>query len=158
MREWRAQLLYFEDVLWHARPAFSKAVVAGGMDWAISWSLWCLFPGGVRSVGGGLAGRVGCVVEGVGCLPLSVTRGRQRLARSEEVRAEMSCWVVFEVPSCGDGPGVKPERQVVPGAKFSVSGMGMQAHVVVCGFARIDLRRCMSNSWTSVVALWVVVS
>ena len=40
-----------------------------------------LLPGGVRSVGGGLAGRVGCVVEGEGCLLLSV-----RLVRSEEVR------------------------------------------------------------------------
>ena len=83
------------------------------------WSWCCLFSGGVRAVGGGLAGRVGCVVEGVGCLPLSV-----RLARSEEVRAEMSCWVVVEVPSCGDGHDVKPERQVVSGAKSSVSGMG----------------------------------
>ena len=69
-------------MLWHARPAFSKAVVSGDLGCAMSWSWWCLLPGVVRSVGGGLAGRVGCVVEGEGCLRMSV-----RLARSEEMRA-----------------------------------------------------------------------
>ena len=57
--------------------------------------------GSVRWVGGGLAGRAGCVVEGEGCLRLSV-----RLARSEEVRTV----IVVELSSCGDGPGVKTER------------------------------------------------
>ena len=100
-----------------------------------------------------MAGRVGCVVEGVGCLPLSV-----RLARNEEVRAAMACWVVVELPSCGGGPGVKSERQVVSGAKSFVSCMGMEAHVVFSGFVRMDFRRCMSNSLTGVMGFWVVVS
>ena len=100
-----------------------------------------------------MAGCVGCVVEGVGCVPLTV-----RLARSEEVRAEMACWVVVELSSYGDGPGVKPKRQVMSGAKSSVSGMGMEAHVVFAGGSRRDFRRCMSNSLTGVVGFWVVVS
>ena len=123
------------------------------MGSALSWSLWCLLSGGVRSVGGGLAGRGGCVVEGVACVSLSVG-----LARSEEVRVEMACWVDVELRSCGDGSGVKTERQVMSGAKSSVSGMGMDAHVVFACFSRIALRRCMSNSFASVVGVWVVVS
>ena len=100
-------------------------------------------------MGGGLAGRVGCVVEGESYLRLSV-----RLARSEEVRAV----IVVELSSCGDGPGVKPERHVMSGAKSSVSGMGMEDHVVFAGFCRMDFRRCMLNSFASVVGFCVVVS
>ena len=68
--------------------------------------------------------------------------------------------IVVDFPSCGDGPGVKSERQVMSGAKSSVSGMGMEAHVVFAGFCRIDFRRCMLNSFASVVGfkVWVVVS
>ena len=76
-------------------------------------------------MGGGLAGCVDCVVEGEGCLWLSV-----RLARSEEVRAA----IVVELTSCGDVPGVKPERQVMSGAKSSVSDIGMEATHCVCLF------------------------
>ena len=141
-------LLYFADVLWHARPAFCKAVVSVDLGCVMSWSWWCLVPGGVRPVGGVLAGRVGCVVEGEGCLLLSV-----RLVRSEEVRMV----IVDELSSCGDGPGVKPERQVMSGAKSSVSGMGMEAHVVFAGFCRMDFRRCMLNSFARVVGFCVVV-
>ena len=38
--------------------------------------------------------------------------------------------------------------------------MGMEAHVVFAGFCRIDFRRCMLNSFASVVGfkVWVVVS
>ena len=115
---------------------------------SLSWSWWCLLCG-VRSVGGGLAGCVDCVVEGEGCLWLSV-----RLARSEEVRAA----IVVELSSCGDGPGVKPERQVMSGAKSSVSVMGMEAHVAFSWLWRMGLRRCMLNSFVSVVGFCVSVS
>ena len=102
MTEWRSQLLYFADVFWRARPACCNAVVSGGIGSVICWSLWCLLSRVVRSVGVGLAGRVGCVVEGVvgaagvegvGCCPLSVG-----LVRSDKVRAEMACWIVVEGP------------------------------------------------------------
>ena len=32
-----AAQLCFADVLWHARPAFFKAVVSVGMGWAVGW-------------------------------------------------------------------------------------------------------------------------
>jgi len=66
--------------------------------------------------------------------------------------------IVVDGPSCGDGPGVKPERQVMSGAKSSVSGMGIEAHVGFAGFCRMDFRRCMLNSLGSVVGFCVVVS
>ena len=68
----------------------------------------------------------------------------------EKIRAEL--------PVCGDESDVKPERHVVSGAKSSVSGMDMEAHVVLDGFTRMDFRHCTSNSFTSVVGFWVVVS
>ena len=51
MTEWRTQLLCSADVLWHACPAFSNAVVGGGMGAAVGWlgcslSVWPV-PGGV---------------------------------------------------------------------------------------------------------------
>ena len=77
-----------------------------------------------------------------------------RLARSEEVRAA----IVVKLSSCGDGPGVKPERQVMSGAKSSVSVMGMEAHVAFVCCCRMDFRRGMLNSFLSVVGFSVAVS
>ena len=63
-----------------------------------------------------------------------------------------------ECPSRGDRSGVKPERQVMSGAKSSVSGMGIEAHVVFAGFWSMDFKRWMSNSFVGVAVFWVVVS
>ena len=81
-----------------------------------------------------------------------------RLVLSDEVRADMACWVIVECPSCCDGSGVKPERQVISGAKSSVSGIGMGVHVGCVDFWMMDFKSCMSNSCGIVAVLWVAAS
>ena len=91
--------------------------------------------GGRWAVVGGLAGVVGCCVVVLGWLSLSA-----RLSRREEVRAEMSGFVVVEVTSLCGGPGVKPERQSAAGSKSSVTGNGTEVHVVSGGSVSVTLR------------------
>lgn len=102
--------------------------MGGGVGAAVGWrgcSLWLWqLQVGVLAAGGGLGCLGGCVVCVVGCLSLCV-----KLLRREEVRAEMSDRVVVGVASLCGGPGVKPERQSVSGAKSSVSGIGIDSHV-----------------------------
>ena len=62
------------------------------------------------------------------------------------MRAATAGRVVVSVASLCGGPGVKPERQSVAGAKSSVSGIGMESHGVSGGSLRIDRRCAMSNS------------
>ena len=65
---------------------------------------------------------------------------------------------VAVVSSLGCGAGAKPERHRVSEAKSSVSGIGIEAHGVVCGLARMDLRCAMSNSRVWAAPAWVVES
>ena len=70
----------------------------------------------------------------------------------------MSVLLVVVVTSLWCGLGVKPERQTVAGAKSSVFGIGIEAHGVSGGTARVDLRCSISNSCEGAVAVWVVES
>ena len=70
----------------------------------------------------------------------------------------MACWVIVACASCCDGSGVKPERQVISGAKSSVSGIGMGVHVGCVDFWMMDFKWCVSNSCGIVGVLWAVVS
>ena len=53
---------------------------------------------------------------------------------------------------------MKPERQVISGAKSSVSGIGTMVEVGCVDFCMTDFSSCMSNSCGVVAVLWVVVS
>ena len=81
-----------------------------------------------------------------------------RLVLSDEVRADMACCVVVEYPSCFDGSVVKPERQVMSGAKSSVSGICPGVDVGCVDFWMMSFKWCVSNSCGIVGVLWAVVS